>query len=235
MLNDANLQVRPPLALGVVGHTGRFGSQVIAAADRRGWNVCWRRDSAGIRSSAMPAVLFDGSVTDAARQSVDMAVAWGIPLVLATSGVPWRDVAWVRDAATQIPLVVATNLSRGHRLQLAIARLIADLGGAGLDVRVVDRHPATKADPISATAHRLAAAACTTRIASVRAGPPVADHRLIVKWPGETLEINHLVTSLDAPAEGALCAIEAASRLDKPGLYDLDSPELALHTPRSPA
>lgn len=218
-----------PLALGVVGHRGRFGQHIVAAAERRGWNVCWRRDREGIRSSAMPAVLFDCSSVEAAPQSFAMAVAWGIPLVLATSGVSWRDSPQAREAAEQVPVVVATNLSRGHRLQLAIARLLAEQRDEDAKIHIVDRHPATKVDPISGTARVLAAAAGTPRITSVRTGPPVADHQIVLQWAGERLEINHGVTSMQAPAEGAMRLIASAAHLDQPGLYDLESPELDYH------
>ncbi len=100
-------------------------------------------------------------------------------------------------------------------------------------VTIIDRHPETKKDAPSATAYRLASAVGTDRMIAVRSGPAVADHQIVLAWSGETLEINHRVTSLEAPAEGALCVIEAASRLERPGIYDLDSPELQPRHARS--
>ena len=226
MLNAAETSISPALAIGIAGHSGRFGRQVLEAAGRRGWFTCWRRNRAGVHSSAMPAVLFDCSARESVPLSIDTALAFGIPLVIATSGADWRQSAPLQSAAAQIPVVIAANLSRGHLLQMAIARLVAERVERGARVTVIDRHPETKKDAPSATAYRLAGAVGTDRLIALRSGPPVADHQIVLAWGGETLEINHRVTSLEAPAEDALNVIEAASRLVRPGLYDLDSPEL---------
>jgi 4-hydroxy-tetrahydrodipicolinate reductase len=225
-----------PLAVGVAGHGGRLGRQVVAAIAARGWYACWRRDRQGVDARAMPAVLFDCSTVEGASQSLATARALGIPLVLATSGANWREDGEVREAAQHIPVVLATNLSRGHVLQLAIARLLAARPGGATRITVLDRHPVSKKDAPSATAKLLAEAVGTGCITAVREGKPVADHQVILEWPGEVLEITHRVTSLDAPVQGALAAIGAAAQLERPGLYDLESPEL-FQSPliRSPA
>lgn len=235
MLNATETTMGPSLAIGLAGHTGRFGREVLAAVDRRGWFTCWRRNRTGIQSSAMPALLFDCSAPESVPQSIDTALALGIPLVIATSGVDWRRLPRVQFAAARVPIVIASNLSRGHLLQMTIARLVAARPDADMRVMIVDRHPETKKDTPSATAYRLAGAVGADRMIAVRSGPPVADHQIVLAWAGETLEINHRVTSLEAPAEGALCAIEAASRLERPGIYDLDSPELQPRRARSAA
>jgi 4-hydroxy-tetrahydrodipicolinate reductase len=190
--------------------------------------VCWRRHRAGVESFAVPAVLFDCSSVEAAPQTIEAALALGVPLVLATSGVDWSSHPVALAAATQIPLVIASNLTRGHALMMRMARLLAG-EQPGARVTVVDRHPPTKKDAPSATAFQLAGACGTDNIVCLRSGVPVADHQLVLAWPGETLEITHRVTSMDAPVQGALAALERAARLTRPGLYCLDSPELAAH------
>ncbi|MBA2674937.1 dihydrodipicolinate reductase C-terminal domain-containing protein [Ramlibacter sp.] len=215
-----------PLAIGIAGHSGRFGRQVLAAAEQRGWTVCWRRNRAGLDAFAVPAVMLDCSGAEAVPQTLEAALAFGVPLVLATSGARWAGHPLVHAASQQIPVVVAANLSRGHQLMMMIARLIGEQPHAASHVTVVDRHPATKKDAPSATALRLAAACGTDRTIAVRTGPPVADHQVVLAWQGETLEINHRVTALDAPVQGALSALERAARLLGPGLYGLDSPEM---------
>lgn len=224
MLSDHNPTQQ--LAVGVAGHGGRLGKQVVAAIAARGWYACWRRDRQATDARAMPAVLFDCSSVDGVSQSLATARSLGIPLVIATSGAKWREDAEVLEAAQHIPVVLATNLSRGHVLQLAIARLLAIKPGGASRVTVLDRHPVSKKDAPSATARVLADAVGTGCITAVREGKPVADHQIILEWPGEVLEITHRVTSLDAPVQGALAAIEAAARLERPGLYDLESAEL---------
>jgi dihydrodipicolinate reductase len=224
VLNDGNTLL--PLAVGIAGHGGRLGRQLVAAIAARGWYACWRRDRQGVDARAMPAVLFDCSTVDGVSQSLETARALGIPLVIATSGANWREDGEVREAVQHIPVVLATNLSRGHVLQLAIARLLALRPGGATRVTVLDRHPVSKKDAPSATARVLAEAVGAGCITAVREGKPVADHQIILEWPGEVLEITQRVTSLDAPVQGALAAIEAAARLERPGLYDLESAEL---------
>ena len=221
------LKPSAPLALGIAGHTGRFGSQVLLAAERRGWTTCWRRNRAGVESFAVPAVLFDCTNADAVPDTIEAALAFGVPLVVATSGADWPAHPRIAAAATRIPVVIAANLARGHQLMMSVARLIGAGPHPGAALTVIDRHPSTKKDSPSATALRLAAATGTDRIVALRAGPPVADHQVVLAWEGETLEINHRVTSLQAPVNGALCAIERAARLTRPGVYSLDSLEMA--------
>ncbi len=229
------LKPAAPLAFGIAGHTGRFGKQVLLAGERSGWTPCWRRNRAGIESFAVPAVLFDCSSADAVPDTVEAALAFGVPLVLATSGADWPAHPRVAAAATRIPIVVAANLARGHQLMMRVARLIGAASHPGAALTVIDRHPSTKKDSPSATALRLAAASGTDRIVALRAGPPVADHQVVLSWEGETLEINHRVTSMEAPVQGALWALERAARLTQPGVYSLESPELAAALQGEPA
>ena len=175
----------------------------------------------------MPAVLFDATGAEAVPDTIEAAIGFGVPLVLATSGAEWAAHALVRAAATQIPVVIAPNLARGHALMMQLARLIGAGGVEGAQLSVVDRHPPTKKDAPSATALRLAGACGTDRIVSLRAGQPVADHQLVLKWRGETVEITHRVSSMEAPVHGALAALEQAARLCAPGLYSLESPEMS--------
>ncbi|MFY7866459.1 dihydrodipicolinate reductase C-terminal domain-containing protein, partial [Roseateles sp.] len=129
-------------------------------------------------------------------------------------------------AAGHVPVVIATNLSRGHLLHLACARFLHERSPHQMSSTVIDRHPATKRDAPSATAKRLAEAAGGAQIEILRHGNAVADHHVIYTLAGETIEIVHRVTSLEPSVLGALDLIEAASRLTRPGLYDIESPEL---------
>lgn len=211
-----------PLSIGIVGHTGRFGAQVMAAALACGWAVVLRRNRRTEWLTGSSRVIFEAASAEATARTLGTATTLGVPVILATSGQTAEQEAEVRLAAQRIPVVLATNLSRGHHLQRRLVRDAVGWAGAG-EVVVIDRHPVTKQDAPSASAKALSVDADGACIEVLRHGLPVADHRVVLTWPGESLEIIHRVTSLAPAVAGALSVIEAASHLTEAGLYRLDA------------
>lgn len=201
--------------IGVVGAAGRLGRALLAECERQARLVTLQADRTGWRQSASPDVLIDASGPDAAQASVAYCGDYRIPLIYAVSaGFPGRSelLAGLADA---VPVVIATNLSRGHWVQLALLRWLAEFVG-DRPGEVFERHPVTKRDAPSASALELAAAWTSlggrtdTEIEVERAGEPVSDHVVTVRLPGEILQLGHAVFDLRAAATGALLAVDFA-------------------------
>ena len=207
--------------IGIIGHTGRLGRRVVEAAEARSWAVTLRRNRQGSIVTGEPSVIFESASPQATAASVDTALALNAALVLATSGRSRDDDRVVREAAARIPVVIAGNLTEGHRIQKALARLVVTMAGTA-ERHVVDRHCTTKKDAPSATALALHDALGEATVEVLRHGAPVADHHIILTWPDEVLEIVHRVTSLEPAVQGALTVIRRTAALDKAGLYSLD-------------
>ncbi len=178
-----------------------------------------------------------------APQLAEAGVAW----VLGTTGFSPAQLQTVQAAATQVPLVMAPNMSLGINLLLNLveqaARALAD---GGYDIEIVERHHRRKQDAPSGTALALGHAAAAGRqwqldevachgregltpgdrpdaqigFHAVRGGDFVGDHTVILAGDGETIELAHRATTRDTFALGALrAATWVAGRA--PGLYTM--------------
>lgn len=228
--------------LGIVGASGRLGSAVDAAAVAGGrWQIGLRASREGWAMDELPDVLVDASRRCALAEVVAFCARYRVPLVSATSGLEDADHGRLRQLAGTVAVIRAENLTYGHHLHRELVRHVAALvstGGGAVDVTVQERHPTTKADAPSATAQALvdvwhaASSVGRANIESVRAGAPVSDHSIVVRFGGEDLTITHSVRSLAVPARRA---VEAASWAitAPPGLYTM-ADMYRTHAPRLP-
>jgi len=168
-----------------------------------------------------------------------------IPMVIGTTGHDENQLRAIRDAAGEIPIVLASNFSVGIQAVLrALGPLIRDLGD-GYDIEIVESHHRNKIDAPSGTAITLAKAIAEARgldldndaiygrrgktgvrpaaqlgIHSIRMGEIVGEHEIHLSGPGETITIRHTAHSRATFAAGALRA--AAWVVGRPpGLYTM--------------
>lgn len=211
-----------PLRLGVVGAAGRLGSRIVDECDRRGIEVVWTATRESWRplpgrhdEETVPTVVVDASRGAVLPRTADHCRATGAALVACASGLGPVERQAAAELATEVPVVLATNLSVVNWLQHRLVRTAATLSlrlPESPDASVLERHTATKRDRPSATARSLAAAwdaagpGATREIASYRAGLPVSEHRFALGFAHETLTISHDVRDLGSAALGALTA-----------------------------
>jgi 4-hydroxy-tetrahydrodipicolinate reductase len=147
--------------------------------------------------------------------------------------------------STNLPMVVAPNLSLGVNLLFRLAEEAARTLGRDYDIEIVEAHHRAKQDAPSGSAKRLAEILCEVRgwkyedavtsgrsgrsegrrkdelaILSLRAGDVVGEHTLVFAGDGERLELTHRATSRDPFARGAVEAIKFVAQA-KPGMYDM--------------
>ena len=173
------------------------------------------------------------------------SVEHGRTLVIGTTGHTDAQVAAIRHAAGQIPVVFAPNYSVGVNTLFWLTRKAAEILGPGFDLEVVEMHHRLKKDSPSGTAKRLAEILAEVRgldyntdarhgrhgivgertggeigVHAIRGGDVVGDHTVIYAAQGERVELSHKASSRETFAHGALrAAVWAHGRAA--GLYDM--------------
>ena len=178
-------------------------------------------------------------------ENLENAVANGQAYVLGTTGLTEDEKKAVYNAAAQIPIVWAPNMSLGVNLLLELVRRSASILGPDYDAEIIEMHHRLKKDAPSGTALGLAEAlaegravhlkdvACYGRegitgerprgeigIHALRGGSVVGDHTVMFVADEERIELTHKANSRDAFATGALrAALWLGGR--KPGVYTM--------------
>jgi 4-hydroxy-tetrahydrodipicolinate reductase len=166
------------------------------------------------------------------------------PVVIGTTGLSEAQLTRVEEAAKDVPVVLAPNMSVGVSLIREVVRELSEKLGAGYDIEVVETHHRNKVDAPSGTALLLAWAAAEGRgrdldevavygregraprregeigIHALRGGAVVGEHRVIFYGSGEEVEATHRVLSRRTFAEGALKAAGFVATAE-PGLYSM--------------
>lgn len=168
-------------------------------------------------------VAIDFSLPDGFDAVLATCVSRRAALVSGTTGLLDRQRAALTSAGANIPIVWASNFSLGVVVMESLLRQ-ACVALAGWQVEVHEVHHVHKLDAPSGTALTLARAVesvsgSAPAISSRREGEVIGDHRVSFDGPGERLEIGHQALDRDVFAHGA---IEAATRLRKPGLWTLE-------------
>jgi 4-hydroxy-tetrahydrodipicolinate reductase len=152
-----------------------------------------------------------------------------IPLVVATTGHTPEQRRDIEEAAHDIPLLLAPNMSLAVNLLMNLVRHAAEaLKGKGFDVEILERHHRFKKDSPSGTAlhfaHIIQEAMGQTHLRhgreglvgerppheigvhAIRVGDNVGEHTILFSTLGETLELTHRAHARDCYARGALQA-----------------------------
>lgn len=166
-------------------------------------------------------------------------------MVIGTTGFKPEQRATIEQAAGDIPIVLAPNMSVGVNLCFRLAELAAATLGADTDVEILEAHHRDKVDAPSGTALRLGEIVAAVLgqdfdqsaiygrhghtgarkrgeigFSVIRAGDIVGDHTVLFAGDGERIEITHKASSRTTFARGAMRAAQwLAGRA--PGLYDM--------------
>ncbi len=190
-------------------------------------------------------VVIDFTFHTAAPATLKAAVAGHQAVVLGTTGLTTDEQACVHQAARQIPIVWAPNMSLGVNVLLDLVRRAAAILGPDYDAEIVEMHHHFKKDAPSGTALALAESLAQGRgvalkdvvcygregmtgerprgeiaIHALRGGDVVGDHTVMFATEGERVEITHRASSREAFARGALRAA-AWVQGRQPGIYTM--------------
>lgn len=254
--------------LAITGAAGRMGQRLIAigrqtdgvqvtAAIEKGDSPNLERDAgelAGVGTIGLPVtadlrtkpdVLIDFTHPAGMKHWLKVCRDRHIAMVIGTTGLTDDDHAAIDEAARDIAILQAGNMSLGVTVMCKIVEEVARLLGDGYDAEVLEAHHRFKKDAPSGTAEMIAAAVLkglnrdksalvygrhggeVTRqqkdvtMHSLRMGDEVGLHTAYFGGLGERLEITHKATSRDTFVHGALRAAKWVSQ-QKPGRYRID-------------
>ena len=160
-------------------------------------------------------LLIDFTLPGGTATAARWCAANKVALLSGTTGLRDDDKAALTEAAREIPVLWAPNMSHGVALMTALVRQAARAVDIGAAVAVTDRHHVHKLDAPSGTALALAAAVREGRLAnagadpvisSVREGEVIGEHTVRFDMGDEVLEITHRALDRDVFASGALKA-----------------------------
>ena len=169
----------------------------------------------------------------------------GVNMVIGTTGFTSEQKAVISNAAKDISVVFAPNMSVGVTLLINLVQAAAKVLNEGYDIEVIEAHHRHKVDAPSGTALRLGEAAAsalgrnleecavygregvkgerdpgTIGFATVRGGDVVGDHTVLFAGIGERVELTHKASSRATFALGALRAGKFMQG-KKSGLFDM--------------
>jgi 4-hydroxy-tetrahydrodipicolinate reductase len=211
--------------IAIAGSTGRTGGRTAELARAADFDAV----ATPMRGEPLPEgvdVLIDFTQPEGMRRWLGLCRAAKVSFVSGTTGLTADDYKLLDEAATDIPVLHATNTSIGVAVFNRLAGDAAKLLGGGFQMQIVETHHVHKKDAPSGTAITLADAverAVQRRpiIESVREGDVVGTHALSFSTGGERLELTHAALSRDTFAAGALrCARWLAGR--PAGRYTVD-------------
>jgi 4-hydroxy-tetrahydrodipicolinate reductase len=191
-------------------------------------------------------VVIDFTRAEAALRHLGAAQAARVPMVIGTTGFDEAGRARIAQAAQQIPIVAAPNMSVGVNATLELLALAARLLSQGYDIEVIEAHHRHKVDAPSGTALRMGEVIAqelgqrlddvavhgrhghpgerqpgSIGFSVIRGGDIVGDHTVLFAGAGERIEITHRSTSRQGYAEGSLRAARFLAAGRAPGLYDM--------------
>lgn len=259
------------ISVAIVGAAGRMGRALVQAIHAEvGMSV-----SAAVEQAGAPLVGADagavagigeigvtiGSSLECALAVSDACIDFTLPeptvdharacrrrrraMVIGTTGLSPEQLAVVAEAAGDIAIVHAPNMSVGVNLCFKLLDVAARTLGDSVDIEIIEAHHRNKVDAPSGTAVRMGEiiagaldrnlAECavygreghtgirdrkTIGFETIRAGDIVSEHTVMFAGEGERIELTHRGTSRANFAAGAVRAVRWA--VSQPsGLYDM--------------
>lgn len=214
---------------------------LVAAAGELGVKIT--ADLAAVMQDAD--VLIDFTFPEVTLKNLAVCAAAGKMIVSGSTGFTPEQRAEAEQYATQIPVVLAPNMSVGVNACFKLLKEAAKILGDDFDVEVVELHHNKKKDSPSGTAVRMGEVIadelgrdynkvanfhregmCGARskdeigMQTVRGGDIVGEHTVYFIGMGERIEISHRAMSRDMFARGAMRACLWLSE-QNPGIYDM--------------
>ncbi|MCK5888802.1 MAG: 4-hydroxy-tetrahydrodipicolinate reductase [Methylococcales bacterium] len=190
-------------------------------------------------------VLIDFTRPDPSMAYIEICRQAGKQVIIGTTGYTDAQKEAINQAAQDISIVLAPNMSVGVNLSLKLLEIAAKVMGDYTDIEIIEAHHRHKVDAPSGTALRMGEVVAgalgrdlkdcaiygregdtgerdrkTIGFSTIRAGDIVGEHTVMFADEGERLEVTHKATSRMTFANGAVRA--AIWLKDKnQGLFDM--------------
>ena len=245
------------IRIAIVGATGRMGLcliKAVALSDKAKLTVAIARtgshsigNDAGVLAGISELGVKVGDDLDAALNEFDILIDFTRPeismnyveicrksgkkIIIGTTGYSDTQKIEISQAAKEISVVLAPNMSVGVNLSLKLLEMAAKVMGDYTDIEIIEAHHRHKIDAPSGTALRMGEVIATTLgrdlkdcaiygregntgernqktigFSTIRAGDIVGEHTVMFADEGECLEITHKATSRMTFANGAVRA-----------------------------
>lgn len=190
-------------------------------------------------------LVIDFTSPEATLLHLDVCRRHGKKMVIGTTGLDPMQKGCVKDAAQEVAVVFAPNMSVGVNLCLKLLALTARVMGEDADIEIIEAHHRHKSDAPSGTALRMGEVVAdalgrdlaevavygregqtgerdpkTIGFETIRAGDIVGEHSVWFASEGERVEIVHKASSRMTFAKGALRAAQWLGDRSQ-GLYDM--------------
>lgn len=175
-------------------------------------------------------VLIDFTRPEATLAHLQACVRHRVAAVIGTTGFDEAGRATIAEAATQVPVVLAANMSPGVNIAIRLIELATQML-RDTDIEVIEAHHRHKVDAPSGTALAIGEAIAgqlgqplreigvfareghtgprqpgSIGFSTIRGGDIVGDHTVLFAGQGEQIEIRHRATSRAHYADGSLRA-----------------------------
>jgi 4-hydroxy-tetrahydrodipicolinate reductase len=169
----------------------------------------------------------------------------GVKAVIGTTGFTEGQKAEIADAARDIAIMLAPNMSVGVNVTMKLLELAARALATGYDIEIIEAHHRHKVDAPSGTALKMGEVIAgalgrdlkdcavyaregltgerdpsSIGFSSIRGGDIVGDHTVLFAGTGERIEITHKSASRATYAQGSLRAVRFLAGQQK-GLFDM--------------
>jgi len=269
-MSAGSLEQARPHKIAIAGASGRMGHMLIEAVNAStdclltgaldvasspaiGQNACafsGRSSGILIQSDLYEGlkdsrVLIDFTRPEGTLAHLAVCRELGIKLVIGTTGFSDAQKAEILDAAQDIAIVMAPNMSVGVNVTLKLLEMAAKALSIGYDIEIIEAHHRHKVDAPSGTALKMGEVIAgalgrdlkdcavyaregvtgerdpsSIGFATIRGGDIVGDHTVLFAGIGERIEISHKSSSRATYAQGSL---RAARFLESQatGLFDM--------------
>ena len=169
----------------------------------------------------------------------------GVNAVIGTTGFSDLQKAEILDAARDIAIVMAPNMSVGVNVTLKLLEMAAKALSTGYDIEIIEAHHRHKVDAPSGTALKMGEVIAgalgrdlkdcavyaregvtgerdpsSIGFATIRGGDIVGDHTVLFAGTGERIEVTHKSSSRATYAQGSLRAVRFL-RAHRTGMFDM--------------
>jgi len=169
----------------------------------------------------------------------------GVGVVIGTTGFSDAQKAQIAEAAKDIPIMMAPNMSVGVNVTLKLLEMAAKALATGYDIEIIEAHHRHKVDAPSGTALKMGEVIAdalgrdlkdcavyaregvtgerdpsSIGFATIRGGDIVGDHTVLFAGTGERIEISHKSSSRATYAQGSLRAVRFLAG-HKAGLFNM--------------
>ena len=190
-------------------------------------------------------LLIDFTRPEGTLAHLEVALQRQVRMVIGTTGFDDAGRQRLAQAARQLPIVAAPNMSVGVNATLKLLDMAARILSQGYDIEIIEAHHRHKIDAPSGTALKMGEVVAnalgrdlsqvavygregvtgerdpsTIGFATIRGGDIVGDHTVLFAGLGERIEITHRSSSRQGYASGSLRACRFLMR-QGPGLYDM--------------